>query len=373
MKIGLVVDDTLDKTDGVQQYVLTLGAWLKSQGHRVHYLVGETKRTDIKNVHSLGRNLKVQFNQNVLSIPFRSDTKRIKQLLETQRFDVLHVQMPYNPLLAGKIIKHASPRTAVVGTFHILPFSIFEQIATNALGLLVYRTLRRFDAICSVSEAARIFATTAFRIHSEVIPNAINISQFKTPKPTKTDKVRIVFLGRLVARKGCLELLQAITMLPQYVQRQIVVTIGGRGPQLKQLEQFVYENDLGDIVSFEGFISEADKPAFLAAADIAVFPSLSGESFGIVLLEAMASGSGVVLGGDNPGYRCVLGEMPELLVNPLHPQAFANELKELITDVEHRQILRKWQRKHVKQFDINIVGEQILELYQTAIAKRPRS
>lgn len=372
MKIGLVVDDTLDKTDGVQQYVLTLGAWLSANGHRVYYLVGQTTRTDLKNVHSLSRNLRVKFNHNVLSIPLVADTKKIKQLLLKEKFDVLHVQMPYSPLLAGKIISQAPSKTAIVGTFHILPFSAVERVASKLLSLIQFRSLRRFDAICSVSEAARIFASTAFGIHSTVIPNAISIEQFRVKRPARTDKQKIVFLGRLVARKGCFELLQAVNSLPQRLKNNINVEIGGRGPELRKLQTYVTDNGMESIVTFHGFISESDKPAFLAAADIAVFPSLSGESFGIVLLEAIASGSGVVLGGDNPGYRCVLGEVPELLINPLHPQAFANELNELLTDLSKRKSLRAWQRKHLKQYDIEVVGLQIIELYNSAIANRTK-
>src|ERR1700712_493953 len=98
MKVGFVIDDTLDKPDGVQQYVLTVGRWLAQNGHQVHYLCGETKRGDIPNVHSLTKNAHVRFNGNQLSVPKPANAAKIRQLLDTQQFDVLHIQMPYSPL-----------------------------------------------------------------------------------------------------------------------------------------------------------------------------------------------------------------------------------------------------------------------------------
>src|SRR5688572_33467442 len=129
LKVGLVLDGSLDKTDGVQQYVLILGKWLASEGHEVHYLVGETERTDLPNIHSLTRNVSVRFNKNRMSTPLPANLRPIRRLLQQEQFDVLHVQVPYSPVLAGRIIKAADARTAVVGTFHILPHSKFVTLA----------------------------------------------------------------------------------------------------------------------------------------------------------------------------------------------------------------------------------------------------
>src|SRR4029079_7527988 len=120
MKIGIVGDDTMDKPDGVEQYIMTIGPWFVAQGHEVHYLVGETHRTDFANLHSLAKNVKVRFNGNRLTIPLPANKRRIQKLLDKENFDVLYVQMPYSPALAGRIVAAAGPRTAVVGAFHIL-------------------------------------------------------------------------------------------------------------------------------------------------------------------------------------------------------------------------------------------------------------
>ncbi|HSX46443.1 MAG TPA: glycosyltransferase family 4 protein [Patescibacteria group bacterium] len=374
MKIGLVLDDSLDKTDGVQQYVLTLGHYLKRSGHTVHYLVGQTERTDLANVHSLSRNLQVHFNQNRMSTPLPASSRKIKQLLEREQFDVLHVQMPYSPWLAGRIIKQAPSTTAVIGTFHIVPFSKLEARATRLLGLSLRRNLRRFDEVVSVSEPAAAFAKHSFRMRSVVVPNAVNLSAFHTGKRIKRyndGKVTIVFLGRLVERKGCFYLLKALVSLhaKNYLDN-VRVIICGKGPQAKSLEAYVQDHHLGQHVHFTGYLHETDKPDYLASADIAVFPSTGGESFGIVLVEAMATVPGIVLGGDNVGYRSVLQPHPEQLINPSDTVALAKTLRHYIRSKPARERAMRWQRAAAQQYDINKVGETLLGIYQQALQRR---
>jgi phosphatidyl-myo-inositol alpha-mannosyltransferase len=368
MKIGFVLDDSLDKTDGVQQYVLTLGQWMRHQGHEIHYLVGHTERKDIPHIHSLSRNIQTHFNQNRMSTPLPASKKLIKDLLEREQFDALHVQMPYSPFMAGRVIKAALKPTKIIGTFHIIPFSWVEKTATKLLGLILWRTLRRFNAIYSVSEPARKFARQSFAVKSTVLPNVVNVAAFHIGKPIKKyddGKINIVFLGRLVERKGCMYLLQALEQLhKKQLLSNVRVLICGKGQLLPQLEQYVKEHHLSTIVHFVGFVSEDDKPHYLATADIAVFPSTGGESFGIVLIEAMAAGSRVVLGGNNVGYNSVLHKRPELLIDPLNTKEFAKTLRHFITSKRARQSAYIWQTEHVQQYDVGVVGRKLLEQYE---------
>ncbi len=374
MKIGFVLDDSLDKPDGVQQYILTLGHWFMSHGHEVHYLVGETKRADIPNVHSLSRNYAVRFNQNRMSTPLPARREALRSLLNQEKFDVLHVQVPYSPFLAGRLMKLASSQTAVIGTFHIVPYSWLERTASRFLGAYLWRNSRRFDEVVSVSPPAARFARSAFRLRSTVVPNTINttlLADGKALKKYADGKLNIVFLGRLVERKGCRQLLQAIQLLHKKGQlHNTRVLICGKGPLEAELKQYVHEHHLGSLVHFEGFISEIDKPDYLASAHLAVFPSLGGESFGIVLIEAMAAGAQVVLGGNNIGYRSVLGKHPLQLITPTHTEAFAHSLKHFIDSATARTAAKRWQQAAVKQYDIETVGQTLLHKYASAIAKR---
>jgi phosphatidyl-myo-inositol alpha-mannosyltransferase len=370
VKIGLVVDDTLDKPDGVQQYVLLLGKWLSDQGHEVHYLAGQSKRTDISNVHSLSRNIAVRFNGNKLTVPLPASRRKIRALLQAEQFDVLHVQMPYSPFMAGRVIGAAERKTAVVGTFHILPFSRWEALATRLLGTVLRPSLKKFSAVLAVSQAASDFARYAFSVNPEVIPNMVDVQKFgqgASQSPVKTF-FTIAFLGRLVERKGAMALLQAVKALPDTARQNLQVKIGGKGELADKLQRYIDANNLGNIVRLDGFVAEADKPQYLREADIAVFPSLGGESFGIVLLEGMASGAGVTMGGDNPGYRSVLGKWPQTLVNPRDTAAFAQALEKFITDSSLRNSTHAEQQEAVKAYDVAVVGTKIQDIYQRFVA-----
>ncbi|MGH7157504.1 MAG: glycosyltransferase family 4 protein [Candidatus Saccharimonadales bacterium] len=376
LKVGLVFDGSLVKTDGVAQYVLTLGQWLQSQGHEVHYLVGETKRTDLANLHSLSRNLTVRFNQNKVQTPLPASKTKIKKLLQDVSFDVLHVQMPHSPFMAARVVNAAGPKTAIVGTFHIMPASTMVHVGTKVLGLWLTRNLRRFSSFISVSTVAQKFAKQTFGIDSEVIPNTAPLQHFFGAKPfAKYKKTRnVVFLGRLVERKGCQHLLAAVAKLHRegaWPSDAKVIVCGGGSLQLR-LTQFVHESDLTGIVDVKGFVSEQDKPRFLAGADVAVFPSTGGESFGIVLIEAMAASRGVVLAGNNPGYASVMQNHPESLLNPRDTDKLAELLLASLTNGAARSKARNWQQIYAKDFTPDVIGKKIIAVYNDALRKQTK-
>ena len=364
LRIGYVLDDTLDTPDGVQQYVLTIGEWMRSQGNVVHYLVGQTVRQDIQNVHSLARNVKVSFNQNRLSVPLPANKKRLQAIMDELALDVIHVQMPYSPLFAGRLIQCTPPQTRIVGTFHIVPATWLERSGARTLQMMSRSTLKKFDTIVSVGTAAQRFCQTVFGMESLVIPNAVALRNYRRKPIIDQKSVHIVFLGRLVERKGCIWLLKALKILQELPPRTPYhVTIAGKGALLQQLEKYVADSALTKI-RFIGFVDEVDKPNLLASADIAVFPSTGGESFGIVLIEAMAAGSRVVIGGNNVGYSSVLGEKPELLFDPRQSADFAEKLRQYIDDPAARTVTALWNKTTVERYDVAVVGKELQCLYK---------
>jgi phosphatidylinositol alpha-mannosyltransferase len=375
LKIGFVLDDGLDKPDGVQQYILTVGRWLQIQGHQVRYLVGQTSRTDIAGVHSMSRNIRVRFNGNRLTMPLPTSKRRLHKFLQDEQFDILHIQVPYSPFMGHRLIIAADPeQTAIVGTFHVAPNNSLVSIGNRALGIWLGRSLKRFDTMLSVSSTAADFARRTFGVASEISPNVIDYKRFHDAKPLKKyddGRLTILYLGRLVPRKGCLVLLQAAAQL---AKRQDLppfrVVICGGGPLEQKLRKYAADNGLAGSVEFAGFVSEADKPRYYASADISVFPSSGGESFGIVLLEAMASGHSAIIAGDNPGYRSVLANRPELLFDPRSIDALAAKLAEYIRDDPLRKEIQRWGAGFTKDFDVNVVGRQLLEVYGRALHKR---
>jgi phosphatidylinositol alpha-mannosyltransferase len=376
LKVALVLDDGLDKPDGVQQYILSVGSWLSSHGHEVHYLVGQTLRSDIPNIHSLSRNIHVRFNGNRLSIPLPTSKTKLKKVLDDEQFDVLHIQTPYSPMMGGRLISLAGASTAVVGTFHILPNSLISTVGNWMLGLWCRHSLKRFDAMLSVSSAAAAFAQKTFHISSDVLPNVIDYARFSGAKPLKQyddDIITILFLGRLVPRKGCEVLIKAIANLSRRDDLpKFRVVICGKGPLEGSLKRSVEKLGLSDIVEFVGFIAEDIKPRYYASADLTVFPSSGGESFGIVLIEAMASGKSAVLAGDNPGYASVMAPQPELLFAPHDSDGLARLIAKYLILPKLRKDMAEWGHSHSAQFDVDVVGPKLVDIYKKALIKRPQ-
>ena len=371
MKIALVLDDSIDRPDGVQQYVLTLAGYLTRAGHDVHVLCSAAAREDVT-VHSLARNVGVRFNGNDLRIPLPSSRGPIRELLGRERYDVIHVQTPHSPLFAARVVTEARrmlrDAVRIVGTFHILPDSRVSELGARALGRVLARNLRHFDAFCAVSEPAAEFARRSFGIAPEVIPCPVEVGRFASeaaarPRvPGEEGRLVVAFLGRLVERKGVLELVHALDALPVELQDRLDVRIGGKGPLLGDLEAAIESSALAH-VRLVGFVAEEDKAAFFADADIAAFPATGGESFGIVLVEAMAAGAGVVLAGANPGYLSVIGPRPEVSVDARDSSAFAAALRRLAEDDALRAELHDEQAQLVQRFDVDRVGAKILKLY----------
>lgn len=278
--------------------------------------------------------------------------------------------MPYSPFMAHKVIKLAPRSTAVIGTFHIAPNSKVVAVANRVLGICLRSSLKRFKKFLSVSEAANIFAKQTFKIDSDISPNVVDYELFNSAKKLdsyRPDEVKILFLGRLVPRKGCQILLEAINDIKDKTNTKIKVIICGKGPLMKSLQNYVETNGLESIVNFEGFISEDEKPKYYKSADIAVFPSSGGESFGIVLIEAMASGGPAILAGDNPGYHSVLKDKPELLFRPSDVSELSTKLLKIIDDKSYRDKLKTWGNNYVKKFDINNVGNDLLVIYDSLL------
>ncbi|MBI5357370.1 glycosyltransferase family 4 protein [Candidatus Saccharibacteria bacterium] len=373
LKIAFVLDDGFDSIDGVQRNILTLGDWLIRNGHSVKYLVGATKRTDIDNIIPLSKNLRVRYNGNVLSISLYSSKKEILKVLNKEKFDVVHIQVPYSPFMGAKVIKHAAKNSLIVGTFHILPYKKFHNIGNYALGFWLRNNLKLIDLKYSVSLPAATFAKKTHNFDSEILPNPVDVKSFSTnAQPRNKSEINIVFLGRLVPRKGCKEFLRVIKFIKanSLIKRDFKVHICGHGHQESELKRYVSSNGLSENVIFHGFVSEKDKIKMLQNANVAVFPAIEGESFGIVLIEAMAAKSGVVLAANNPGYKSVLGSIPEVIFNPKDVESFANLVaKSAVSDTFADSVHSK-QQSLVASFDINKIGSKLLSYYKVGLQKK---
>jgi phosphatidylinositol alpha-mannosyltransferase len=182
--------------------------------------------------------------------------------------------------------------------------------------------------------------------------------------------VHVLFLGRLVERKGAGALLEAAARARSFTAQAFQVEIAGKGPLLEHYRRRVHDLGIADIVTFSGFISEEAKPRLLASADIIALPALGGESFGISLVEAFAAGTGAVLGGNNEGYSSVAGPLSECLIDPTNTEEFARRLVELIENPEERARMSARQVERARNFSPDVVGQRILASYHRAIRAR---
>ena len=382
LSIGFVFDDTLDVFDGVQQHILTLGRELGRRGHRVQYLVGQTAHPPVDGVHSLSRNVMVSFNGNRMRIPLPAPKAPIRRVLEAGHFDLLHVQAPYSPFLAGRVIRAANPATALVATYHIAPTGNLQLLGGRLLGMINRRTHRRIDRVIAVSPVAASYARQTAGVPSRVVANPVDVAALRRARQAAGDQEvarlhgqgpHLVFLGRFVARKGAGILLSALQageragVLPEGLH----VTMAGKGPLLEDCRRKAAA--LRTPVAFPGFVDEKDKPALLASSDLTVFPSTGGESFGIVLLEAIASGTAPVLAGDNPGYRSTLMGDERALVpvdSPNTPELLARRVAQALGDPSWRRKVRHDQLALLDRYDVTTVADQVEEVYRQAIQDR---
>ncbi|RYQ00487.1 glycosyltransferase family 4 protein [Bifidobacterium pseudolongum] len=375
LTIGFVFDDTLDALDGVQQHIITIGTELARRGHDVHYLVGETHHSPVPQTVSLARNVMVSFNGNRMRIPLPVCKREIRAALAHNNYDILHIQAPYSPLFGGRVLECAPQSTGVVATYHIAPIDRRARYGGRALGLINAHSHRRVDEVIAVSQVAAQYAQFTAHTHGTIIANPVNVEKFATAAHRATRDAahpHIVFLGRLVPRKGAQLLLDAL----DYGERHgmfpmpgLHVTIAGDGPLMDDCVQRAAR--LRTPVQFVGTVDEG-KTDLLASADVAVFPAIGGETFGIVLPEAIASGAGVTLAGDNPGYRWTMrGDEDALFsVGPDHARVLAERITRALTDAPWAQRLHAREEALLDRYNVQAVTDEVEQVYARAIADR---
>lgn len=383
-RIAFVFDDTLDVLDGVQQHIVTLGKELARRGHDVHYLVGQTEHSPVPNTRVMSRNVMVSANGNRMRIPLPASRRLIARTLAEGDFDILHVQAPYSPFMAGRVLEAASPDTGVVATYHIAVSDPLSAVGGMTLGAINAHTHRRIDEVIAVSDVAARYAAITAHTRARVIANPVDVRMMRDRAAaadngtldSDTLAPHIVFLGRFVKRKGADILLDAIEYGEQHrlFPAGTYVTMAGKGPLLDACRHRAAGFDTP--ITFTGFIEESAKPALLRSADVAVFPATGGESFGIVLLEAIASGATVTLAGDNPGYHStLLGDTDALF--PVHGRDAARILAEriarAINDTAWAKQVHAREALLLDRYDVRTIADQVEQVYMQAIAKRRKA
>lgn len=368
MKVGIALDTTLDSNAGVQQYFKGLARYLISENHKVCFLAppgdGNGEFKDI--TYNFGKRINPPGNTTSVSIGLNFKPIKIKKVLKKERFDLVHVGAPYSPYLGAKVIDYAECPSVI--TYLILTQSKFRQFGAKLMRMAQNRIYKKIDSFIAISKAAKQNAEIVYPAKYKMIPIGVNIHRYSPEiKPLERfqdDKQNILYINRLEKRKGPDFLIKAFAKVKRKFRNSRLI-ICSDGPLRLSLENLVEELNIEDVV-FEGFIEEKIKNRYYASADICVFPSIYGECFGVVLIEAMASGK-IPIAFNNEGYSSVLEDIPKLLVENRDIDELAKRIELFLTDKELKYKYEQVCLEKSQEYRWESVGKQIVEEYKSLV------
>jgi phosphatidylinositol alpha-mannosyltransferase len=368
MKVGLVSPYDYAMPGGVNDHVGHLARELRELGHEVRIFAPSSRADvdlDTPDFYRIGSPIAIPLNESVARITLSFHlADRVAALIESERFDVLHFHEPLLPALPMTMLRMST--TANVGTFHAFAHSNLGYYYGRALLRPYLDHLHRGIA---VSEPARAFFNRYFPdFPLRVIPNGIDVDVFKPGLPPirhlRDDNINILFVGRLEKRKGVGDLLRGYQFMRQRVPKSRLIIVGD-GPLRGKVESYISRHHLPNVV-LAGFVPDSVKPRYYNSADIFCAPATGAESFGIVLLEAMASGLPVVA-TEVDGYMSVLEPgRDSLTVRPKGWAELGAALIVLARDPELRRRMGAYGHEKARRYAWDRVALQIVEVYDDA-------
>ena len=374
MKIGLVLPYNVFLGGGVKEYVMALQAERIKRGHETLVITPQPrgyKDEPPEGVIFLGgsTNFKSPFATTAqLSVTVNTD--RVEEVLAKEKFDILHFHEPWVPIIGRQILTRSS--SVNVATFHAkLPDTVLSRTIERVVTPYTRSITNYLDVLTAVSEPAAQYIQQLTDKPVTLIPNGIDLAKYKPAKHAPLPSPTILYVGRLEKRKGVKYLLYAFNeLVADLPDTQLV--LGGDGADRHELEALVREYNIPN-VTFLGYLEDSEKVHLLQTADLFCAPAIYGESFGIVLLEAIACGIPIVA-GDNPGYRYVLQERGAMgLVNPKDTADFARKLKLMLQDQELRKAWRSWAAQYIGQFDYPHIVTSYEQVYEQALQAKSQT
>lgn len=369
LRVGIVCPYSFDAPGGVQFHIRDLAEALMAQGHDVSVLAPADEGTEIPDfITSSGKALAIKYNGSVARLAFgpRAAAK-VRRWLKEGEFDILHLHEPMTPSLSMLALWNA--RGPIVGTFHT---ALIRSRALQFVYPLVRPSLEKFAARIAVSEDARRTLIDHLGGDAIVIPNGVYVEPFAQAQPDSrwvgiADAPTIAFLGRLdEPRKGLQVLTSAIPkILAEYPGARFLVA--GRGDEGKALAIETL-GDMASSVEFLGGISDEDKAALLSSVDLYIAPQTGGESFGIVLVEAMSAGA-VVVASNLGAFERVLdyGRAGFMFENG-NGDDLAQKVVHALQNPQEREVKAANAAEFVQQFDWSQVTAKILTVYEMVLS-----
>ena len=356
MRVGFVCPYSLTLPGGVQGQVLGLARALRAAGHEVRVLGPCDGPPPDPGVTPLGNSIPLAANGSVAPIaPDLPCALRTIRALRDEDFDVVHLHEPLvpGPCMTTALIKS----TPLVGTFHAAGVSAAYRWAGGPLRWLA----GRLDVACAVSEDARRLAGRYLGGDYEMVFNGIEVERFAKATPWPSERPTVLFLGRHEERKGLTVLLDALDRLPADAR----VWVASDGPQTTELRARTAGDER---VEWLGRIDDHERAQRLRGADVFCAPSLHGESFGVVLLEAMAAGTPIVA-TEIPGYaRVARPDREALLVPPGDPAALGRALHLVLTDTDRARQLAEAGSCRAEELSMAHLAERYLGIYERLVS-----
>lgn len=363
MRIGLVCPYSLSVPGGVQGQVLALARSLRRRGHEARVLAPCDGPPPELFVTPLGRSIPTATNGSIAPIaPDVPAQLRTIRALWDESFDVIHLHEPFvpGPTVTTLLVKPAP----LIGTFH----AAGSQPAYSALAPLAAWFGRRMDDRVAVSDDALALVAPSVGGEFTVLFNGIEYDRFRRAEPWPTDGPTVLFIGRHEDRKGLEVLLDALPLLPA----EVTLWIAGEGPLTDELKA----RHTDPRIEWLGRIDDVERDRRLAGASVFCAPSLGGESFGVILLEAMATDTPVVA-SSIPGYSKVAlptgGPAAALLSEPGDAAGLAAALNRVLSDPGTAERLRGAGRSRAAQFDLEQLCELYLERYERILVRSDRA
>ena len=362
-RIGIVCPYGWDTPGGVQSHVGDLAEYLIAQGHYVSVLAPVINEEGIPDyVTSAGRPISIPYNGAVARILFGPLAfARVKQWIGSGNFDLLHLHEPAIPSIS--LLACWASEGPLIGTFHAA--STKQKIAF-AITPFIEPVIEKLTARIAVSEAARETLKIHLDTDAVVVPNGIYTKKFSDAhSDPRWSGNTIGFIGRFEeSRKGLSVLIKALPTIIEKIP-DVRVIVAGPGNPATVLEEI--EPHLRQRFTFLGRISEEDKANFMSSVAIYVAPNTGGESFGIILAEALAGGASV-LASDIPAFDSLLGHGKYgSLFQSENSEDLAKRAIEFFNSPELRRTIARAGREYAQSFDWDVVAERIYDVYEMAM------
>lgn len=370
MRVGLVSPYSFDVPGGVQFHIRDLAEHLIAHGHRASVLAPADEGTVLPDyVVPAGRAVPIRYNGSVARLSFGPlVAARVSRWISEGDFDLLHIHEPVTPSVS--VLALWVSTQPVVATFHT---SNLRSRAMQAAYPLLRPSLEKISGRIAVSEDARRTVTTHLGGDAVVIPNGVDTGFFERAERRAgwtgtSDRPTIGFLGRVdEPRKGLPVVAEAMTEVLREIPGARLLVVG---PGSAQATLARYPEEVRAAIELLGPLSDEDKAAFLASVDLYVAPHTGGESFGIVLVEAMAAGA-PVLASDLPAFVRVLGPgQAGATFRSEQTDDLARQVLALLADEGRRAELSARGRRRARDFDWAVVAAEILAVYETVLDAR---